>query len=267
MSSVKGWQRTLILTMAASIASAAIALFAEAAARYAIPMNREAGDQFLFWTLGTAPVFFVDKEVARTQEELVVLNNREVVFSVKPAAGTIRIICVGDSTTAGWPYHPRGSYPSWLGAILSDITGRNVEVINAGFHGFDSVRAAQVASEALAYEPRALIFRAGYNDRRFFHVRRLSRIKTLMENLRRTLLHDSRLFGEIVRRIRRGPVPLSVSFDKRESETSIIDALVAANARTVKSVLDAADRSKVPVLLLSMPYDDRRVQGPASALC
>jgi lysophospholipase L1-like esterase len=58
----------------------------------------------------------------------------------QPAPGVLRILCTGGSTTASFPYvrKPEEAWPLRLGAILSERTGRRVEVINAGLHGATS---------------------------------------------------------------------------------------------------------------------------------
>lgn len=60
-------------------------------------------------------------------------------FSAKPAAGTYRIVCLGDSITFGWGMDEKLSYPRVLERYLNTQPGAKirVEVINAGVPGYD----------------------------------------------------------------------------------------------------------------------------------
>lgn len=124
------------------------------------------------WAVGSQPAFALRGDVLTTAPELESQGNAPVSFSPAKAPGTLRVFCVGDSTTAGWPVHPAGSFPRWLAAILADARpDLRFEVINAGFHGFDSERAVSVARELAAYSPDAFVFHAGYDDYHLYPLR------------------------------------------------------------------------------------------------
>lgn len=88
----------------------------------------------------------------------------------KPA-GTIRIVCLGDSTTFGifknGPGDMRTSsaYPTALATMLRDAGYRHVEVVNAGRLGATSASALALYLTTLrALAPDVLVVRLGNND-------------------------------------------------------------------------------------------------------
>lgn len=58
----------------------------------------------------------------------------------EPPEGVVRILCIGGSTTAAFPYVPRpnDAWPGRLEKLLEEETGTSVEVINAGLNGANS---------------------------------------------------------------------------------------------------------------------------------
>jgi hypothetical protein len=78
----------------------------------------------------------------------------EAMFTRKPAPGTTRIMFFGGSTVYGWPYDGRLSFTAWLKAGLPAIPGgERIEILNFGAPGYGSSRLANLAEEALEYEP------------------------------------------------------------------------------------------------------------------
>lgn len=88
--------------------------------------------------------------------------------------GTYRIFCIGQSTTEGYPFEPRGGYPQWLGLVLKDVLpGRKIEVINAGVSGSDSTRDLAIVNDVLNYQPDILVLYEGNNESRQGRIRLL----------------------------------------------------------------------------------------------
>ncbi len=136
-------------------------------------------DLHLYWATADAPAFVERGARLETAPALVEQGNSRESFAREKAPGVKRIFCVGDSTTAGWPYNPVGSYPRWLAAILADARpDLRFEVVNAGFHGFDSTRCLSVARQVLPLSADAVIFHGGYNDHHLFPARRSGRLLT-----------------------------------------------------------------------------------------
>lgn len=175
----------------------AAVLLAEGAARFFPASRPDNADLFLVWAAGRQPALREADGRLRSDDELARLSNPRVELDVRPAPGTERVLCVGDSTTAGWPYHPRGGYPRFLQAVLEDrLPGRKIEVIGAGFHGFDSERVSEVLEQALAARPRVVVIRAGYNDYQMFAARHpASSLAARAQELRLALIRRCGLYN------------------------------------------------------------------------
>ena len=80
--------------------------------------------------------------------------------------GSVRILCVGESTTAGIGAAPEDSYPFQLGEILN-ARGLPVSVVNAGRNGADSsLILAGLEAELERYRPDVVVAMMGINDAR-----------------------------------------------------------------------------------------------------
>lgn len=219
-------------------------------------------DKHLAWALGEQPVFVQEKDQLVTAAGLQEQGNSPERFPARKRAGTFRVICVGDSTTAGWPYNPSGAYPRWLAATVADARpDARVEVVNAGFHGFDSRRSLAVLREALRYEPDAVVFRAGYNDYHLLRARKLAPLP-----LAQWLTLHSQLYN-LVRRAR-GRAPGGFSLQPAEQRLSQAeeDELAAAYASTLREAAAAARAAKVPLVLGDLPDAAGPHPYPASGL-
>jgi tetratricopeptide (TPR) repeat protein len=85
-----------------------------------------------------------------------------------PAAkppGTVRVLCVGGSTTYGRPFFHPTSFAGWLELMLPLVDeSRAYEVINAGGIGYASYRVKRVLAQWLAAEPDVVIIYTGHNE-------------------------------------------------------------------------------------------------------
>lgn len=97
--------------------------------------------------------------------ELTRLDNGRGSFMVQKSSGTVRIFCVGGSTTRGWPFHDEASYPQFLDACLQDLLpGRRIEVINAGLMASDSFSDLSLVREISGYSPDIILLYEGRNE-------------------------------------------------------------------------------------------------------
>ena len=172
--------------------------------------------------------------------------------AVKPA-GSKRVFFVGDSTTAGWPYL-RGSSPAWVRAMLKDLQpGAKVEIINAGFHGFDSVRLQAVVREISRDEPDLVIYRAGYDDYSAYRLRHPpNRYEAIRRAVHSWLVLHSRIYNLLLERLRGRPTAMSrtgVILTPGE-----IDGLLAQYATTVDRSLSLLQERGVRTVVLSLPF-------------
>ena len=87
-------------------------------------------------------------------------------FTPRKPSGTVRIICLGESSTFGFFDRDDYTYPSILQKILNEAAGiGRFEVINAGIPHVDSDNIlAMFKGEILSYEPDIITIYAGFND-------------------------------------------------------------------------------------------------------
>jgi acyl-CoA thioesterase I len=85
-------------------------------------------------------------------------------FAGSPArAGTIRIMALGDSLTAGYGLDPADSFPAKLEAALKS-KGYDVQVLNAGVSGDTTAGGLDRLDWALADKPTLALVELGAND-------------------------------------------------------------------------------------------------------
>ena len=214
-------------------------------------------EKLLSWLSSERPVFQRHNGVLATDPDLVALNNPRVEFSLRPSSGTVRIICLGDSTTRGWPYHGRGSYPAWLQAMLTDIAGP-VEVVNAGFHSFDSWRVLRTAQETARYGPSIMIFRAGFNDASLYRLRRPGAYGGALIAAHEFLTARSRFYN-MLRRGSLRPQPLIgiQNVDLRPLSDDETRDMVAAYGQNVEAMIETARRAGATPVFLTLPFSAR----------
>ena len=79
--------------------------------------------------------------------------------------GTLRVFCLGGSTTYGRPHHDPVSFAGWLRSLLPVIASKQTfEVINAGGVSYASYRVAAVLEEIAPYDPDVLIVYSAQNE-------------------------------------------------------------------------------------------------------
>jgi len=87
------------------------------------------------------------------------------IFPVRKPPEALRIFVLGESTTAGFPYHTNGSFASFLEDRLGVLLpGRQVEVINCAMTGINSYAVADFVRELRAYEPDLFVLYVGHNE-------------------------------------------------------------------------------------------------------
>ncbi|MEZ4652076.1 MAG: hypothetical protein R3E12_00315 [Candidatus Eisenbacteria bacterium] len=90
--------------------------------------------------------------------------NFQVLPKEKPA-GTRRILCLGESTTAGFPFPAHAAFPALLQEILDERQpGANWEVTNLGVTALSASSVASFIDEALTVQPDALVIYLGHNE-------------------------------------------------------------------------------------------------------
>jgi len=90
---------------------------------------------------------------------------RDREFSQAKPGGVYRIAAVGDSVTFGWDQEPDETYPKQLEAGFAAVGITNVEVLNFGIGGYNSLQEIElIRARALAFEPDLLLLAYVMND-------------------------------------------------------------------------------------------------------
>ena len=115
------------------------------------------------------PLFVHDAE-SSDPNALVTARNKQRIFNVqkfsaKKAPGTMRVFCLGGSTTYGHPYDDKTSYCGWLRSMLPRADpSRRWEFINCGGISYASYREALLMEELIQYQPDLFIVLSGHNE-------------------------------------------------------------------------------------------------------
>lgn len=123
-------------------------------------------------------------------------------FRMPKPPGTFRIVAFGGSTTYGHPYSAGTAFPSWMTLILGDYDpSRTYEGINAGGISYASYRVRRLAEELSRFSPDLYVVYAGHNE--FLESRTFGELLAESPTHRRirSLLHRSRLYSAIARRV------------------------------------------------------------------
>lgn len=95
------------------------------------------------------------------------LGYRNEEFTVEKDKDTIRVLCLGGSTTYMWPYvkNPKDTWVAQLEAKLQTISGKRVQVINGGLnYGTSAEAVAGYVFRHRHLEPDLIIYHGGGND-------------------------------------------------------------------------------------------------------
>jgi tetratricopeptide (TPR) repeat protein len=86
-------------------------------------------------------------------------------FEINKSKNTYRIICLGGSTTAGYPYIRNATFPFQLKVRLQQImTDKNIEVINLGISAVNSYTVLDLLPEVFEQQPDLLVIYMGHNE-------------------------------------------------------------------------------------------------------
>jgi len=111
---------------------------------------------------------YINRQVAKRyflSDEISIPNANDEAFAFKKAPNTVRIFCLGESTTAGWPFQYNAPFPSQLHERLSLLyPGYEFEVINVGISAISSYSILDFTRELLRYDPDLFLIYMGHNE-------------------------------------------------------------------------------------------------------
>lgn len=85
--------------------------------------------------------------------------------AARKPAGTLRVLCAGDSGTFGWGVRDDETYPFFLQKALNEGAGARVQAVNAGIPGYSSHQVLGLLRRLLPeLKPDVVIFSCGRND-------------------------------------------------------------------------------------------------------
>ena len=100
-----------------------------------------------------------------TGGHIAIPDARNDVFRVQKLPSTLRIFCLGGSTTAGWPFLYNGTFPSLLrDRLQAQFPDKDVEVINFGISAINSYSVLDITKELVHYEPDLFLIYMGHNE-------------------------------------------------------------------------------------------------------
>lgn len=142
-----------------------------------------------------------ESQLVTARNKLAYFNKQT--FSKEKPDDTVRIFCMGGSTTYGRPYDDTTSFCGWLRELLPAADpSQNWELINAGGISYASYRVAALMEELSEYDPDIFIVYCGQNE--FLERRTYSGIIDMPESVRglSAVLSKTRTYSGISRIIR-----------------------------------------------------------------
>jgi tetratricopeptide (TPR) repeat protein len=86
-------------------------------------------------------------------------------FRKEKLPNTIRIFVLGESSAAGWPYHPNAAFPWYIRSGLEQLyPDRHIEVINLGVSAVNTYLMRDILPSVLEQKPDMLLIYTGHNE-------------------------------------------------------------------------------------------------------
>jgi len=123
---------------------------------------------FIKTELGGKEKWQVNREVTRRYFNLkddVIPEASEELFDVERKEKSLRVICLGGSTTAGFPYEVNATFPFQLQYRLRNaLLDHYVEVVNLGISAVNSFTVRDLMPEVLQADPDVIVVYMGHNE-------------------------------------------------------------------------------------------------------
>ncbi len=132
-------------------------------------------DKYVFQNTAVASLDLAKNKKQRVHFSINSRGFRGPEFSPQKTSRTIRIFCLGGSTTAGNWVDNDQTWPVWLEKYLRQ-RGQSVEVINAGVQGWYSYQdLLRFKTEIVNYQPDLIILKQGWNEEFIYSSQNLGR--------------------------------------------------------------------------------------------
>ncbi|HKP46311.1 MAG TPA: GDSL-type esterase/lipase family protein, partial [Pyrinomonadaceae bacterium] len=190
------------------------------------------------------------------------------------AAGSIRIVCLGDSVTFGyrvptvWPERPNDydrqalAYPPLLENVLRNANpGKQIEVITMAVPGYTSHQGlAWLTRDIDEFKPDLLVISFGWNDASFSDVPDTEAIKTTWPAVTiRWLVDHSQAFAHATHWLR-----------SRQPAKRVIRPLPRVSAQdylnNMKAMVQLARAHGARVIIMAAPYRDASTNVPEAQI-
>ncbi|MEO1128100.1 MAG: hypothetical protein AAFX05_00160, partial [Planctomycetota bacterium] len=189
-------------------------------------------------------------------------------FRMPRPEGTVRVMLCGASAIKGFPQNRAWAPSAFLEVMLEDAWGRDVEVINLGVTAIASFPVSEILAEAVAYEPDLIVIYAGHNE--FFGAYGVGslvkagnspgviRAQRRARSLALFQVVDNLLVGQ-------GPEPekgrtlmeLMIGETYVAPDDPLRDAAAGNLEAFIGDMIDTCDRSGVPVMVCTLPINER----------
>jgi len=196
-----------------------------------------------------------------------------VEFPVRKPRNTIRILTLGESTTAGFPYPRSAAFGGYLREMLSDLhPGKKFEVINCGITAINSYAVLDFMPEVLRCDPDLIVVYCAHNE--FYGCHGVGSLQTLTTNrtlirwfiaLQKTCLYEA--VDWVVRLVRpvsgtptRATLIEAMPQDQAIRRNSPKHAIAEATFRkNMQAIVELSQRAGVPIVVTTVASNVREL--------
>lgn len=208
-------------------------------------------------------------------------------FLVNKPQHSMRIFVLGESSAAGFPYPPNGTFARVLRDALTDVLPNDtVEVVNMGMAATNSYTIVDLASDIIDQKPDAVIIYGGHNEyygalgagstESLGSFPSFVRLYLKLQHLKTFLLLRNAT-NAVLHKVRGGRTTKEIEADATRMESVVGDQRITLNGKTYKRgvaqydsnlivALRAFKHAGIPVFIGSTPSNIRDISpfGPSA---
>lgn len=197
-----------------------------------------------------------------TQRDIAIPELIEQNFSQKKDTSTFRILCLGGSTTAGFPYEVNINFPYFIKTRLNYLySDKSFEVINLGISAVNSFTVLDLAPQMKVVNPDLILIYMGHNEFygafgvasseytslnrsfiKFTLALRQVRLYQILSNLYQALLPDKE--GE-----RGGLMQEMIAQHLIDRESEEFKGTLVNFEENLKEIFEIFEKDKIPVII------------------